>query len=62
MQLFPILGLSFLIEWCQFYWKDEFFFLHWPRWVQSLVLAAAILAIFLTSSITLPEPFIYQGF
>jgi D-alanyl-lipoteichoic acid acyltransferase DltB (MBOAT superfamily) len=45
-----------------FQYKNEFFFLKWPGWLQSALLAAVILTLFLMSSADKGAPFIYQSF
>ncbi|MBN2431198.1 MAG: MBOAT family protein [Acidobacteria bacterium] len=55
-------ALSLGLDICQYVRRDEVIFLRWPRWLQAVLLAAALLAIFLATRLKPAEPFIYQGF
>lgn len=54
--------VSLFIDLVQHRSQDEIVFLHWRPWVRSMALAAALLALFLATRLTIPEPFIYQNF
>lgn len=41
---------------------EETVFLRWPAWARAAALATALLALFLATRLTIPEPFIYQNF
>ena len=56
-----ILG-SLALDWVQARTSDETAFRGWPLWARSALLAAVLLAVFVTTRFSVPEPFIYQGF
>jgi D-alanyl-lipoteichoic acid acyltransferase DltB (MBOAT superfamily) len=56
------LGVGLWIDWVQHRSRDELVFLRWPHFVQSALLAAAALGIFLATRDRLPAPFVYEGF
>jgi D-alanyl-lipoteichoic acid acyltransferase DltB (MBOAT superfamily) len=58
----PMVVLAMAIVVDIFQYKNEFFFLKWPGWLQSALLAAVILTLFLMSSADKGAPFIYQSF
>lgn len=61
-RVFIVIIPSMWIDIIQYRHKNEMAFLSWPLLVRSLLLAAAILAIFLFSQSKIPTPYIYQGF
>ena len=63
--MFPAILLilaSLAIDWVQARTSDETAFGRWPVWARSALLAAVLLAVFVTTRLSVPEPFIYQGF
>ncbi|MBI2834199.1 MAG: MBOAT family protein [Acidobacteria bacterium] len=56
-----LMVFSLAVDWAQTRAEDEYVFLRWPRLVQSAVLAAAVLAVFLANG-DRSGLFIYQGF
>jgi alginate O-acetyltransferase complex protein AlgI len=61
-RVFLVMIPSLWIDYVQNRRRDDFAFLAWPRPARALLLAAAMLAIFLFSQAKVDEPFIYQGF
>jgi len=55
-------ALGIVIDWAQFLGRDELVFLRWPLWLQGLLLALALLAIFLITRAGVQGPFVYQEF
>ncbi len=53
---------SLALDWIQSRTGDETAFRGWPVWARSALLAAVLLAVFVTTRLSVPEPFIYQGF
>jgi D-alanyl-lipoteichoic acid acyltransferase DltB (MBOAT superfamily) len=63
--MFPAILLilaSLAIDRVQARTSDETAFGGWPVWARSALLAAVLLAVFVTTRLAVPEPFIYQGF
>jgi len=63
--MFPAILLilaSLAIDRVQARTSDETAFGRWPVWARSALLAAVLLAVFVTTRLAVPEPFIYQGF
>jgi alginate O-acetyltransferase complex protein AlgI len=58
----PLLGLTLLVDWLQRYYKDEEFFLRWPRLVQASLLAVSIFLLVILMQSEQEAPFVYQGF
>jgi alginate O-acetyltransferase complex protein AlgI len=58
----PLLALTLLVDWLQRYYKDEEFFLRWPRLVQASLLAVSLLLLVLMMQSEQAAPFVYQGF
>jgi alginate O-acetyltransferase complex protein AlgI len=55
-----IIGVSLLLDWIQFRRNDEFIFLKWPSWVQSLSIALTLLAVFMVYNLqNAPATFVY---
>jgi D-alanyl-lipoteichoic acid acyltransferase DltB (MBOAT superfamily) len=61
-RVFIVIIPSLWIDVIQYRRKNEMAFLSWPLPVRALLLATAILAIFLFSQSKIPTPYIYQGF
>ena len=63
--MFPAILLilsSLALDWIQARASDDTAFHRWPTWARSALLAAVLLAVFVTTRLSVPEPFIYQGF
>jgi D-alanyl-lipoteichoic acid acyltransferase DltB (MBOAT superfamily) len=63
--MFPAILLilvSLALDWVQSRTSDETAFHRWPAWARSALLATVLLAVFVTTRLSVPEPFIYQGF
>jgi D-alanyl-lipoteichoic acid acyltransferase DltB (MBOAT superfamily) len=63
--MFPAILLilvSLALDWVQSRTSDETAFHRWPAWARSALLATVLLAVFVTTRLAVPEPFIYQGF
>ena len=59
--LVPV-ALGSAVDWIQFLGREELPFLKWPRWLQGLLLALVVLAIFLITRVDAQGPFVYQEF
>jgi alginate O-acetyltransferase complex protein AlgI len=59
--LVPI-AIGSAVDWMQYLSREELPFLAWPRWLQGLLLALALLAIFLITRVEVQGPFVYQEF
>lgn len=55
-------ALGCLVDWAQYLSREELFFIKWPRWLQGLLLALALLAVFLITRAGTQGPFVYQEF
>jgi D-alanyl-lipoteichoic acid acyltransferase DltB (MBOAT superfamily) len=63
--MFPAILLilvSLALDWVQSRTSDETAFHRWPAWARAALLATVLLAVFVTTRLAVPEPFIYQGF
>ncbi len=57
---FIIMAFSLLLDWVQFRPDDEFIFLKWPPWIQSLLMALVVFAVVIVYNLqTAPDTFIY---
>ncbi|HEX7503475.1 MAG TPA: MBOAT family O-acyltransferase, partial [Acidobacteriota bacterium] len=61
-RVFLVMIPSLWIDYVQNRRRDDFAFLAWPRPARALLLAVAMLVLFLFSQAKIVEPFIYQGF
>jgi alginate O-acetyltransferase complex protein AlgI len=61
-RVFLVMIPSLWIDYMQDRRRDDFAFLAWPRPARALLLAVALLVLFLFSQAKVAEPFIYQGF
>jgi D-alanyl-lipoteichoic acid acyltransferase DltB (MBOAT superfamily) len=59
--LVPI-ALGGAVDWIQFLGREELPFLKWPGWLQGLLLALVLLALFLITRVGAQGPFVYQEF
>ncbi len=60
--LVPVLFLSLIIDFLQYYKKDEFIFLKWPRPLQAACMALVVVLVFILTSGDFKQPFVYQAF
>jgi hypothetical protein len=54
--------IALVLDWVQFHARDEVVFIRWPLLARSVLLAAVIIAVFLSTQTITITPFVYQGF
>jgi|GEM_PF-3535327 len=62
LYVYFMMAVSLLIDFFQYRSRDEVVFLRWPPFLRALLLAVALLAVFLATRFQPAAPFIYQGF